>query len=144
MEKVSQILKSIKNKGYRYSLARETILDSIIKSKRPLSYFELQKLFNRKKLSVNKTTIYRELNFLKEQNIIKELQFNDDIKYYEIMPKEHHHHAVCNKCETIDHIELQQDLDAQEQSIFKNNKFKVLAHSLEFYGICNACIKSES
>ena len=144
MEKATNILKAIKNKGYRYSAIRESILNFIIKNNKPLSYFDLQKFLNKKKLSVNKTTIYRELNFLKNQGIVRELQFNDGIKYYEITPQGHHHHIICNQCEAIDHIELKKDLDIQEKSIFKNNKFKVLTHSLEFYGICNSCVKSKN
>ncbi len=139
MEEAKQILKNIKNKGHRYSLARETILDLVIKNNKPLSYFDLQKLLSKKKLLVNKTTVYRELKFLKEQKVIKELQFNDGIKYYEITPKEHHHHIVCNECETIDHIELKKDLEETEKQIAKNNNFKVFDHSLEFYGLCQKC-----
>lgn len=143
MEKLNKILKGLRNNGHRYSLIRENILDFIAKSQKPLSYFDLQKLLDQKKLSVNKTTIYRELNLLKEQKIIKDLQFKDGIKYYELMPEGHHHHIICNQCEAIDHIELKRDLYEEEESIFKNNKFKVLTHSLEFYGICSSCINSK-
>lgn len=141
--KAKEILNKIKNKGYRYSVIRESILNLIIKSKKPLSYFNIHDFFNKKKMSANKTTIYRELVFLKEQKIIRELQFKDGVKYYEIMPEGHHHHIICNECETIEHIELNKDLEMQEKAIFENNKFKVIAHSLEFYGLCNSCIKDK-
>ena len=144
MEKANTILKDIKNRGYRYSETREAMLDFIIKSNKPLSYFDLQTFFKKRGLPPNKTTVYRELAFLKQQNIINELQFNDGIKYYEIATPWHHHHIICNECEAIDHIELEKDLEMQEKSIFKNNKFKVLTHSLEFYGICNSCVKNKN
>jgi Fe2+ or Zn2+ uptake regulation protein len=141
MKKAKEILRDLKQKGYRYSLAREAILDSITESKTPLSYFDIHGLLSKKKLRVNKTTVYRELAFLKEQKLIKELQFNDGVKYYELTPNNHHHHIICNNCETIDHVDLEKDLEKQEQSIFENTKFKVLSHSLEFYGLCKTCVK---
>ena len=144
MEKANKFLKEIKDKGYRYSRIREAILDLMIKNNKPLSYFDIKRFFDKKKVSANKTTIYRELAFLKQQKIISELQFNDGIKYYEIAMQRHHHHIICNACEAIEHIELEKDLEMQEKSIFKNNKFKVLTHSLEFYGICNSCVKNKN
>jgi len=143
-EKGDRVLKKIEDKGCRYSLARESILSLIIKSHKPLSCFDIQKFLAKKKLLANKTTIYRQLAFLRAQKIIKELQFNDGIRYYEVTPKGHHHHIVCTRCETIDHVELKKDLDTQEKIIFRNNRFKVLTHWLEFYGICDSCIKSKS
>ena len=141
MEKVNTILEKIKHKTYRYSAIRESMTDVIIESRQPLSYFDLHALLNQKKIFANKTTIYRELAFLKEQGVIRELKFNDGINYYEPVSKGHHHHIICTTCQTIDRVELEQDLDLQEKLIAKKNKFKVLAHSLEFYGICKSCLK---
>ena len=90
-------------------------------------------------MPVNKTTIYRELAFLKKQNIILELQFDDNTKRYEIMPANHHHHIVCVRCEKVEDVVLEKDLDAEEKVITQNKKFQILHHSLEFYGICKMC-----
>ena len=125
-------------KKSRFSASRNFILSLLKKSKQPLSVFDLQKEFEAKKFSVNKTTIYRELDFLKEQKIIEEFLLDDGVKRYEILSK-HHHHAVCVKCRKIDCVELEQELKSQERQIEKNNKFKIISHSLEFYGLCPKC-----
>lgn len=139
MAKAKDILKNIQSKGYRYSLVREVVLDSIMRSKNPFSYFDLHKILIKRKISANKATVYRELAFLTKQKVICEVQFKDGIKYYESMEDDHHHHIVCNECETIDHVELKRDLGVEEKAIAKNNKFKVLTHSLAFYGLCQKC-----
>lgn len=139
MRDINHILKILKEKGFRYSKTRKAILDLLMKSPKPLSSPDLQVLLLKKKMAVNKTTIYRELAFLGEQGIIREIQFDDATKRYEIMPDNHHHHVVCINCEKIEDIELERDLDVEEKTIAKNKNFKVLNHSLEFYGICGKC-----
>jgi len=125
-------------KKIRFSATRNLILSSLSKSKKPLSVFDLQKVFKAQKFLVNKTTIYREIDFLKEQKLIEEFLLDDGVKRYEV-PSKHHHHTVCIKCRKIDCVELEQELLSQEIQIEKNNKFKIINHSLDFYGLCQKC-----
>ncbi len=108
-------------------------------AKQPLSPVDLGVLLRKNGILVNKTTIYRELDFLKDEKIIRELRLNDTAKHYELVPDNHHHHLICLDCKKIEHVELDGDLDREEKKISKNTKFKILNHSLEFYGICKSC-----
>lgn len=83
--------------------------------------------------------MYRELDFLVAQKIIRELRFRDGTRRYEITPSDHHHHIVCVDCNAIEHISLEKDLEKEEKIIAQKNEFKVLSHSLEFYGLCSRC-----
>ncbi|MBT9168654.1 MAG: Peroxide operon regulator [Syntrophomonadaceae bacterium] len=139
MQDSKQILASLKEKGHRFARIRKAILDLLLKSPDPLSSPDIQQVLSKKKIAANKTTVYRQLAFLKEQNLIRELQFRDNTKRYEIMPDNHHHHIVCTNCDKIEDVELARDLDAEEKVIAENKKFKVINHSLEFYGICGKC-----
>lgn len=134
-----RILATLKEKGYRFSRIRKAILDLLIKNPNPLSLSDIKMLLAKKKIMTNKTTVYRQLVFLKEQRLVRELQFRENTKRYEIMSENHHHHIICVNCEKIKDVELDGDLDAEEKSISKNKNFKVLSHSLEFYGICEKC-----
>jgi len=139
MQDSSRILEVLKEKGYRFARIRKAILDLLIQSHNPLSSPDIQRLLYKKKINANKTTIYRQLSFLKEQNFIRELQFGYNTKLYEIMPENHHHHIVCTNCDKIEDVELAIDLDVEERIITENKNFTVLNHSLEFYGICGKC-----
>jgi Fur family ferric uptake transcriptional regulator len=125
-------------KKVRFSVTRNFILSLLNKSKQPLSVFDLQKVFKTKKFLVNKTTIYRELDFLKSKKVIEEFQLDDGVRRYEILSN-HHHHTICVRCRKINCVELEQELKSQEIQIEKNNKFKIISHSLEFYGLCQKC-----
>lgn len=125
-------------KKSRFSATRNLILSLLSKSKQPLSVFDLQKAFEMQKFLANKTTIYRELDFLKEQKLIEEFQLDDGVRRYEALSR-HHHHVVCVKCKKIECVELVTELKSQEKEIEENNKFKIISHSLEFYGLCQKC-----
>jgi len=139
MKNTHEIMSTLKKKGYRSVPARKEILNLLIKIKRPLSSLDIQKLLSKKKIFVHKTTVYRQLAFFKEQKLVQEVQFSDRIKRYEMTPDTHHHHIICIDCKSIENIELKNDLNAEENLIIKTKDFKVLDHSLEFYGICRKC-----
>jgi Fur family ferric uptake transcriptional regulator len=139
MKNLKQILTKLKTDGYRITTIRESILDLFINKNKPLSSLDIQKALPKKNIHANKTTIYRQLDFLKEQELISEMQFDDKVKRYEIISNVHHHHLICVNCRKIQSVELEKDLDKQEKIIEKNKKFKIINHSLEFYGLCQKC-----
>jgi Fe2+ or Zn2+ uptake regulation protein len=139
MSELSNIINSIKKKGYRLTKAREAIVRVFVNSNVPLTAFDLNSKLAKVKVAVNKTTIYREIDFLKGQKIIREIPFGDGKRRFEIWPDNHHHHLVCIRCDMIECIELKGCLEAEEEIIFRENNFKTVKHSLEFQGLCAKC-----
>ena len=93
------------------------------------------------KISANKTTIYRELESLMQQGIISELDFGEGKKRYELT-KDHHHHLICEKCNAIEHVdldELENTLQTTQSKIGKQRNFHITHHSLELFGLCKGC-----
>ncbi|MBI5412261.1 transcriptional repressor [Candidatus Peregrinibacteria bacterium] len=139
MQASSHILKRLKERGHRFTKTRGLLLELLLKSPEPLSALDLQKAFSRSGTTVAKTTVYREFAFLMKEKVIRELDFGDSIKRYEIMPDNHHHHIMCVNCRKIEEVVLEKDLDSEEKMIAKNKQFKILNHSLEFFGLCAKC-----
>ncbi len=139
MENPRQFINELRAGNHRLTKIRKALLSLLTKTKEPLSPTEIGRLLGKAKVPANKTTVYRELEFLKNQAMVKEIQFGDATKYYEITPTNHHHHVVCMQCDKVEDVVLEKDLDLQEKSIAKNKNFKILNHSLEFYGICKEC-----
>jgi len=90
-----------------------------------------------KKLSVNKTTVYRQLEKYVAEGKIIEVELGDGKKRFELKNLDHHHHLICDVCGCIEDIELNEGGLMDE--INKKSKFKVEKHSLEFFGVCNKC-----
>lgn len=139
MDQASQIMIRIKKLGHKNTKIRQAVIKLLLASKTPLSAPQIQLKLESAGLACNKSTIYREITFLKKTRIIKELQLGEDKKRYEIEGENHHHHLVCVKCEQVEDIKLDKELDQEERTIARLKNFKVLSHALEFFGVCGRC-----
>lgn len=140
MNELDQLLLELKNNGHRITNIRKSLLGILLKDRIPFSICEIMNSLKKKKINFNKTTIYREIDFLKRMNIVNEIQFIEErAKRYEIFLGDHHHHLVCISCKKMEDIKIKDDLNKQELEINKKTGFKVLSHSLEFSGICSKC-----
>jgi Fur family ferric uptake transcriptional regulator len=131
-----EFINKLKTQKRRATPAREKMFKMIQSSVSPI---EAEKLV--KKIGVNKTTIYRDLDLFATIGIIQEADFGDGIKRYELKDLEHHHHLVCLKCKKVQGIIFNESLEWEESRIKKNQKFQVLRHDLEFFGYCQNCIQ---
>lgn len=136
------LIRSLQARGHRMTIMRRFILSSFDKADAPLAASKLLDNLSKHGLDANKTTVYRELKFLLEQNIIKPVHFGDGIGRYELTGAEHHHHFVCTKCNRSEDVELTHDVDEEGKRLGKKRGFKITGHSLEFFGICKSCQRS--
>ncbi|HZX49823.1 MAG TPA: Fur family transcriptional regulator [Candidatus Paceibacterota bacterium] len=134
-----KILKELRGQGHRITAVRREMVKMLVNAKAPLAASDILKVLQKEKLKANKTTVYRELEFLVEQNIAQEVEFGDKKKRYEISDK-HHHHVVCVECKNVEDVDLQADLDGVEKKIAKQKGYKIINHSLEFFGLCAKCL----
>lgn len=133
-------LELLKNSGHRLTNTRKATLAIFASTKHPLSAQEIITELESRKLKVNKTTVYRELDFLLAQKLIRELDLMEGKKRYEIVTKDdHHHHLICRLCSLIQCVEMPGDLSRIEKQILKEHKFIVQDHILEFFGVCENC-----
>ena len=135
---IRAIMDEFARAGFRRSRSREVILRLIRDSKQPVSAQEIRDMLRRSGDTFNKTTIYREIETLQKAWYIKELFLRSDKALYE-MAGEHHHHVMCVSCGDVRHIKLQESLDGEEQKIARREGFRVVEHSLEFFGLCQKC-----
>lgn len=134
------VITSLKEQGFRITKVRKALVELLVTSKTPTSVQELLPKLAAQDLPVNKTTVYRELDFLLENQVIIELDLLDGAKRYEILhPNHHHHHLVCTGCGNIECVEMHHDLDEIEARIATSHQFKVSSHVLEFFGLCSKC-----
>jgi len=98
-------------------------------------------------LTMGLATVYRNLEFLKDQGLIKRYQFGEGRAKYELSSEEeHHHHLICTGClEVRDYSEfverelkLIQDI---QRELSDKYDFEIDSHQLHFYGECNSCRK---
>lgn len=136
----AQIVKTLRASGERMTPIRMELLNILSKSTEPRSPQELRARLEKKGFSANKTTVYRQLEMLERYGIVQSVQFADRTRRYELVSESgHHHHLVCVHCERVEDISFPTELEEQEKLIWKQHRFTVLQHSLEFFGVCRRC-----
>jgi len=135
------LLSSLRQKGHKITSVREAVLEIFLKEERPLAAADVLIRLKRRGLIPHKTTVYRELEFLLDQKLLREVVFDDGQIRYERLGEGHYHHLICLSCKKVAKIELADDLEKEEKTIERKMKFKVKRHSLEFYGVCANCDK---
>lgn len=140
MNSSALILQNLKSNGERITAVRRALVDILTSYRHPISVQDVLTKLKNKKLSANKTTVYRQLTVLEQYNIVREIRFSDRMVRYELASADdHHHHLVCLRCSRVEDVAFNEDVERQEKKILKKYKFKVTRHSLEFFGLCGRC-----
>lgn len=143
---IHSIINQIQNNGDRITPARAAIIEILAKSLAPLSVESIRAVLVKRKLPVNKTTVYREIEFLLGRGFVRSVHLDDSTKYYELVTDAHHHHVVCSNCSKFVDVEtegIEEYLEKLEKKLAKKINFKSVRHSLEFFGECVACQKKK-
>ena len=142
MNNLHNDLLKLKKKGYRFSVVRNFILDSLSRNDKPLSVFDLQELIKKEKISADKVTIYRDLNFLKKEGIILEIQLKGDKRWYELADREHHHHIICTNCNRVEDFSGCDSKNLISKALKQAPSFaQIINHNFDFFGLCKSCAK---
>ncbi len=143
MTDADTIIGNIRADGHRLTRIRVFMIRTLFEAQRPLAPSEILTRLAGFDIRADRTTVYRELRFLMEQNIVGHIKLGDHRNYYEILT-EHHHHLVCKGCKNVKAVVLDNHLEDEERKIYKKEKFKVISHSLEFYGLCDSCLRKRA
>jgi Fe2+ or Zn2+ uptake regulation protein len=133
-------LSSLQDKGHRITKVRKEVVKIFSENTTPLSANQVEEKMLQVCLSVNKATIYRELQFLLANGYLVEVYLRPNEVSYESSELKHHHHLVCSTCGAIDNVTncLASEL---EDDVFKKRGFRIKQHTLEFYGTCAECAR---
>lgn len=135
-----QVLQDLRTRGNRITVARKNIVDILSESGEPLCASDILGALAKRGAKADKVTVYRELTFLEKEGVVVPIQLQDRNRRYELAEMEHHHHLICQKCRRVQDVFLETDLEDEEEKISKKMKFKILRHSLEFFGLCRNCL----
>ena len=138
MQEIYDILGKIKVENRRVTRARLGILKAVFEAKKPVENRLISRWLRKNRIRVDRSTVYRQLRYLTQKKFLNKFQIQSGKIFYE-PTKSHHHHLICLRCKEMINVALDNCLKTFEDNFSKVNEFKVLGHSLEFYGICKAC-----
>lgn len=139
---IEDLRTKLKDEGYKLTTQRRVILDVIIENQgKHLSPEEVYDEVRDKYPEIGLATVYRALQLFEQLNIVYKLNFNDGCSRYELTSSLHdhqHHHLICLNCGKVIEVELDL-LENLENEIEKEGNFKIVNHSVKFFGYCSNC-----
>ncbi len=137
---LSRFKELLKKNGYKYTIQREVILETLYTSDEHLTPELLHQLIKEKypELKTGIATVYRTLSLLEESDMVTSLSFGAQGKKYELGAKEHHDHMICTQCGAITEF-VDEAIEERQHHIAEELGFLMQDHSMQIYGICKAC-----
>ncbi len=134
-----ELIEKLRKRGYKITRQREAILKVLSDGEHQLlTPQEIFEKVQKKAWCADTSTIYRNLEMLLQEGIVRKIKLNRDAACYELNIREkHHHHLVCTKCgniQTTDFCPLDRLQD--------EDGFVPIEHRFEVYGYCRDCVNA--
>jgi Fe2+ or Zn2+ uptake regulation protein len=126
------------NGHYRHSKQRARILELLYQTKKHPTAMMIFEELRREFPSLSLGNVYRNLNILVEQGLVRELKMGSTFDRFDgnVAP---HYHFVCEKCGEISDLDLPHNKEINNKVQAMTNG-RVNYHRLEFYGTCAKCL----
>ncbi len=137
-KRLEQILKALKDQGYRLTPQRLALLKIIAESK---NHPDAEQIYEQMKAdfpSTSLATIYKTLTLLKEMGEVLELNFATVGSHYDGNKPYPHPHVICTRCGQILDPESA-DLAEISREMARRTGYQITHHQLNFFGLCPQC-----
>jgi Fe2+ or Zn2+ uptake regulation protein len=138
-----QAIDQLRRAGFRLTPQRAMVLDAIYHSDGHLTADQVYERVREDSPYVDLSTVYRTLQFLKENGVIGELRLaGDPVRFEAVRTGQEHHHAVCSQCGRM--LQLKPvDLDVLEQTLLAGYGFHANLVHVTITGLCADCAAQE-
>ena len=128
MENIKLLVEALKKEGLRFTEQRKSIWDEITSSDDHREAEDIFLSLRKKNIHVSRATVYRTIDVLVKNNLVRKLDIGDAPSKYENKIDSHHHdHMIC--LETGDIIEFyNEQLENLQDEIAKKHGYKVVRH----------------
>lgn len=114
------------------------VLDTLHKAEEHITAPEIYARVRAKYPGINKSTVYRTLELLKEMELVAETELGGESLYYHHTEKGHHHHLVCQRCGEV--IDLDETLLSPLRNALRQKyNFEADLKHLAIFGHCLRC-----
>jgi Fur family transcriptional regulator, ferric uptake regulator len=125
-------------RSYRITKQRMAIVEEFAALGRYVTAKSLHARLARKRSGIGLATVYRTLETLREIGAASAQAQAAGETAYLFCPAEHHHHAVCTKCGTVEDVPCR-SVNRFARTLDADLRFTLTQHRLEFFGVCARC-----
>ena len=136
MQQLEEVVRSLREEGFRITPQRTAIVDYLLKTEEHPSAERIHKTIRKKYPMVSLSTVYKTLDLLKEKKLVNEIEVEGEARFD--AHTDEHINLVCMSCGKIEDVD--EDLIKEiKQKISKKSKYLILKSSFEFFGYCRDC-----
>ena len=123
----------------KYSRQRELILKTLKENCIHPTAEQLYELIRREEPTVSLATVYRNLNLLAENGMVKKIEGLDGTAHFDHQTFDHYH-FIFTKCNRVFEIacDIARDL---AQDVESRTGFRIASYDVSFRGTCKSCQK---
>lgn len=132
-------------RGIRLTAQRKALIETMQEAGPHLDAATLLALARKRRPAINRATVYRTLELLKQLGLIDELDLmhvEGEKHYYEVRPRRNHAHATCVQCGRVEEFAIGW-LDRIRGEVNRLLGFEVQVARLEVGGRCRSCRRPE-
>jgi Fe2+ or Zn2+ uptake regulation protein len=133
----------IRSHGGRVTPQRVLILDAICAGQGHTTFGEILTRVKLTDPSIDRSTLYRALDFFEEVGLMVSAEAGKDEKVYEIARQQPHHHLVCRSCGQ--EAEINDETMREVIGLFEQRyHFQVDMDHIVLVGVCEGCRSTET
>lgn len=131
-------IEALRSKGYRVTSQRLIVLDAVCEHQGHATIGDIQASVNDMDPSIDRSTIYRSLDVLRDAGLVVESEIEGTGKIYRIAGESDHHHLACISCGKVLTIP-QTDVEPLLNHFLETYGFEVQTDHLVLNGLCQDC-----
>ena len=135
----NQLKKALIKEGLRYTQQRQSIWNEICATDEHRDAEEIYLSLRNEGMSVSRATVYRTIDVLVKNNLVRKLELGDGRARYEHkMDLEHHDHLICVQCGKIEEF-MDETIEEIQETIVNDLGFKLIRHIHQLFILCDEC-----
>lgn len=124
------------NKNFRFTKQKKIVLDEVTSRFDHPTADQIYENVHRRNNSISKSTVYRNLDVLEKEGLIKRIKLSDCDRF-DLTLKDHYH-LLCKVCNRIFDTNIKYN-NEYDKKVSKETGFIIYNHSILFEGICPEC-----
>ena len=130
---------ALKKEGLRHTIQCQAVWDEIKSNDDHRDAEQIYSALRKNNLNVSRATVYRTIDVLYKNNLIRKIELGDSpSKYENKVNSDHHDHIICVQCGRIDEF-VDDKIESQQDKIIDKLGFKMIRHIHQLFVLCKDC-----
>ena len=136
---MDEIYKTLRSAGYRLTVPRRAIIQTICATEGWQSPEELLMSSRKQCKSLGLVTVYRTLSLLSELGVVRRIHLEHGCHGYVRADLAHGHHVLCSNCHQAIEFPALDNFSSIIEQVSMKTGYVIQDHMLELIGLCPNC-----